>query len=110
MESTSRPLSGIAALWLGVASLSEAASTLKESGTAIPLLDEKSSYSEAVEYLSNGCKSVTHTLQVITAVDFELPNELFAALFEGFVALILLRSFHQVEVGWSQLAQADLPL
>ncbi len=109
MESCSRPLGGISALRLGVASAQGAAPSLKEEGYPIPLLEDRSTYSEVVEWIASA-KAVTHTLKFVTPIDYELPTELLGALSQGFVALIALQSRNEIVVGWSPEALSDRAL
>lgn len=109
MESTYRPLGGIAALTLGVASQSEAALTLPQTGVEITLLEDRSTYTESIEWVGSS-KSVKHTLRVVTWAEYELPDTLVAALTHGFVALVTLNSGATHCVGWSEYAAGDRPL
>ncbi|MFI3263996.1 MAG: hypothetical protein SNG38_00265 [Rikenellaceae bacterium] len=111
MESTIRPLGGIAALTLGVASLSGVAPTLSEddNGVQIPLLEDRSTYSETVTYIGH-CPSVKHSLQIITPLEYTLPEELQEGLDRGFVALVSLNSKGEISVGWSEEAASDRAL
>ncbi len=110
MGSTTRPLGGISALTLGVASSRGAAPTLPEGGVSIPLLEDRSTYSENAVWVANQYAGVTHSLKVVTAIDFDLPEELASALNQGFVALIALHSQSEICVGWSSEAAADRAL
>ncbi len=103
MESTIRPLGGIAALALGVASLSEVTSTLREDGIIIPLLSDRSTYSESTEFVG-AAKSVKHTLAIVTALEYTLPQEIEEGLEKGFIAHVDFNSRKRICVGWSQEA------
>ncbi|MFI3323748.1 MAG: hypothetical protein SNG59_03390 [Rikenellaceae bacterium] len=109
MGSTSKPLGGIAALMLDVASPLGAAPTLPEGGVTIPLLEDRSTYSEVAEWIE-GFKSVTHSLKAVTSIDYNLPEGLTEALKQGFVALIELNSSDQITVGWSTSATSHRAL
>ncbi len=109
MESTIRPLGGIAALTLGVASLREVALTLSDHGVSIPLLEDRSSYSESREFVG-ATQEVKHTLKIVTALEYELPEELRDGLREGFTAHLRFNSRREICVGWSQEASSDRAL
>ncbi|MFR9503442.1 MAG: hypothetical protein SNH73_03190 [Rikenellaceae bacterium] len=109
MESLSRPLGGIASLTLGVASPVGAAPTLPEGGSQIPLLEDRSTYTEAAAWIGSS-KSVKHTLTAITSLEYELPAEIEEALVCGFVALIGFNSRSEICVGWSAAAASDRAL
>ncbi|MFI3280606.1 MAG: hypothetical protein R3Y44_01400 [Rikenellaceae bacterium] len=109
MESKSRPLGGVAALTLGVASSSGAAPTLPDDGVAVPLLEDRSTYCETTTWVGRE-RSVIHSLRLITALEYSLPESLEEGLDRGFVALIVLNSLGEVCVGWSQQAASDRPL
>ncbi len=109
MGSTTKPLGGIAALTLGVASLSGAAPTLPDDGVAVPLLEDRSTYEENVEWVGD-FKSVTHTLKIITPIEYSLPEELLPGLERGFVAFVVFHSSNTINVGWSNNAAADRAL
>ncbi len=105
----SKPLGGIASLKLGVASSTGAAPTLEESGTNIPLLEDRSTYTEKVEWVG-ATQCVEHTLTLYTSFQYTLPEELLGALSQGFVALIEFNSGDTTTVGWSTEALADRAL
>ncbi len=109
MESKSRPLGGIAALTLGVASSTGAAPSLPDDGVSIPLLEDRSTYTESVTWVG-AQRSVKHSLSVITAATYSLPEEVEAGFEAGFVALVAMNSLDQVVVGWSAEAASDRPL
>ncbi len=109
MNSRSRPLGGIASLVLGVAPTDGAAPALSESGTQIPLLEDRSTYTQIATYTQQHA-SVKHSLKLYTSLDFVLPEELAGGLTDGFVADLELNSLHQISLGWSEEAGSDRPL
>ncbi len=109
MSSQSKPLGGIAALTLGAVNLDGTAPTLPEGGTVIPLLEDRSTYTETVQFYGV-IKSVQHTLTFYTAAEFELPAALLSHIESGFVSLIEFNSGEQITVGYSQAAAYDRAL
>ncbi len=109
MSYSSKPLGGIAALKLDVASPEGAAPDLGEGGVVIPLLEDRSTYTELVEWIGD-FRSVSHSLKAVTAIDFELPDQLSEALHQGFVAQISLNSSDEIIVGWSATATSHRAL
>ncbi|MFI3331892.1 MAG: hypothetical protein SNI51_00205 [Rikenellaceae bacterium] len=98
MKSKSRPLGGISALTLGVVSAEGTAPSLSEEGINFRLLEDRSTYTQ-VEVWSDGQRSVKHTLEVVTPIEYTLSEELEAGTAQGFAALISLNSCDQIEVG-----------
>ncbi len=109
MGSEGKPLGGITTLTLGVASSSGAAPTLPEGGVEIPLLEDRSHYSEEVKWCG-GVPTVEHSLRLFTSAHYQLPEELEEGLTRGFVAHIALRSGRSIVVGWSSEALSDRAL
>ncbi len=109
MGSVSKPLGGVAALTLDLASTSGAAPTLPTGGVVIPLLEDRSTYTEVSQWV-DGFASVTHSLKVVTSLDYDLPEELLGSLHQGFVALVELNSSDQIIVGWSSSATSHRAL
>ncbi len=109
MSSESRPLGGISAVVLSVASLSEAALIDSAAGESFSILEDRSSYSETVEWVDDFA-TVKHSLRLISSDDYSLPEGLKEGLSGGFLALISLNSKRSISVGWSSEARGDRPL
>ncbi len=94
---------------LGAASLTGVVPTLPEQGYMVPLLEDRSTYCELTTYVGSS-PQVQHSLRLFTSIEYQLPDELFAALQRGFVALVSFRSGGQIEVGYSSSAGGDRAL
>ncbi len=109
MNGYNYPLGGISALYLSVASESEATLTQGSLERKIDILEDCSHYTQKVSWVGYSPR-VEHQLTVVTAPDIDLSAILDQGLRIGFIAWIEFNSGLAIKVGWSDKAKGDRSL
>ncbi len=109
MSAYDYPLGGISALYVSVASESEAALAEGPLERKIEIMEDCSHYIESVSWVGHAPK-VEHKLTMVTAPDVTLDEIIDEGLRLGFVAWIEFNSGLKIKVGWSDILQGDRAL